>query len=118
MASSGTETLRRGQIAWVELGPARGREQAGTRPAVVIASDGYLVNVPKLAVVVPVTSRDRGWPHHVRLAGTKLGLSRDSFAMTEQPRTVSRSRIGRIGGVVAQDTMAEIDQWLQDFLFS
>lgn len=118
MASRVSESLRRGRIVWVQLDSARGHEQAGTRPAVVVASDGYLENVPELAVVVPLTSRDRGWPHHVRLAGIKLGVPRASFAMTEQPRTVSRSRIRRVGGSVAGDTMAEIDQWLRDFLFA
>jgi mRNA-degrading endonuclease toxin of MazEF toxin-antitoxin module len=32
-------------MVWVNLDPTRGREQAGTRPAVVVSPAGYLVTV-------------------------------------------------------------------------
>lgn len=106
---------RRGSIVWVDLNPTRGREQAGTRPAVVVASDGYLANVPDLVIVVPVTTTDRSWPHHVLLQGPEVDLRRPSLAMTEQPRTIARSRITGSAGSVDAATMADIDQWLRDF---
>lgn len=109
------EPLHRGATVWVNLDPTRGREQAGTRPAIVIASDGYLTSVPELVIVIPVTTRDRRWPHHVRLNGTQLALDRTSFAMTEQPRTIARARITGHAGTVSPEAMAEIDQWLRDF---
>jgi len=109
------EALHRGAAVWVNLDPTRGREQAGTRPAVVIASDDYIANVPELAIVIPVTTRDRHWPHHVRLSGEQLALDRPSFAMTEQPRTIARARITGHAGTVGPTPMAEIDQWLRDF---
>lgn len=110
-----SERLRRGSIIWVDLSPTRGREQAGIRPAVVIASEGYLANVPDLVIVAPVTTTDRGWPHHVRLRGSDVDLPRPSLAMTEQPRTVARSRITGRAGTAGVDTMTDIDQWLRDF---
>ena len=82
----------------------------------VLCSDAYLEAVPDLAVVVPVTSRDRNWPHHVRLAGGRLDLSRASFAMTEQPRTISRTRITRTAGRVDDQTIETITNWIRDFL--
>ena len=109
------DPLARGAVVWVNLDPTLGREQAGTRPAVVISSRGYLANVPDLVIVIPVTTRDRGWPHHVALAGDHLALDRPSFAMTEQPRTIARTRITRSAGQVGQAAMGEIDQWLKDF---
>ena len=69
-----------------------------------------------LVIVVPVTTTDRGWPHHVRLVGQRLGLRRTSFAMTEQPRTISRSRITRRAGRIDAATMDEITEWIKDFL--
>lgn len=107
--------LRRRSIVWVDLSPTRGREQAGSRPAVVISSDGYLANVPELVIIVPVTTTDRGWPHHVRVEGLDVDLPRPSFAMTEQPRTIARSRISGGAGAAGDRTMALIDQWLRDF---
>jgi mRNA interferase MazF len=108
--------LTRGAVVWVQLNPTRGREQAGTRPAVVLSSDGYLDAVPDLAIVVPVTTRDRGWPHHVQLAGRELSLPRASFAMTEQPRTISLNRISDAAGRVDEETMDAITLWIRDFV--
>lgn len=108
--------LQRGSIVWVDLDPTQGREQAGTRPAVVIASDGYLSNVPELVIVVPVTTTDRAWPHHVPVVGPDVELPRTSFAMTEQLRTLTRSRITGRAGAADEATMSTIDQWLRDFI--
>lgn len=107
--------LRRGSIVWVDFNPVQGREQAGTRPAIVIASDGYLANVPELVIVIPVTTTDRAWPHHVPVRGPDVDLPRSSFAMTEQPRTVARSRIAGPAGTASEATMSTIDQWVRDF---
>lgn len=108
--------LQRGSILWVALSPTQGREQAGVRPAVVIASDGYLSSVPDLVIVIPVTTTDRSWPHHVPIEGPLVELPRTSFAMTEQPRTVARSRISGGAGTTSSATLAQIDQWLRDFI--
>ncbi|MHB1846757.1 MAG: type II toxin-antitoxin system PemK/MazF family toxin [Deltaproteobacteria bacterium] len=106
----------RGSIVWVDLGPTRGREQRGERPAVVISSDDYLDSVPDLVIVVPLTTTDRGWPHHVPVAGRSTGLGQASFAMTEQPRTIARERVVRVVGRADAPTLEEIGSWLGDFL--
>ncbi|QBX55884.1 type II toxin-antitoxin system PemK/MazF family toxin [Nocardioides seonyuensis] len=108
--------VRRGDVVWADFDPTRGRERAGERPAVVVASDGYLDAVPDLVIVLPVTTVDRDWPHHVQLRGSRLDLRKPSWALTEQPRTISRSRLSRASGRVDVDCLAEIDQWLRDFL--
>ena len=108
--------IQRGSVVWADLDPATGREQAGVRPAVVIASAGYLTNVADLVVVLPITTTDRGWLHHVRVSGPTVQLPRESFAMTEQVRTISRERITRTRGVASDAAMAEIDSWLRDFI--
>jgi len=109
-------SLERGAIVWVDFDPTAGREQRGTRPALVVSSTDYLASVRDLAVVVPITSVDRGWPHHVLVEGNRTGLSKPSFAMTEQPRTISTIRITRGTGAAGTDTMRHVDQWLRDFL--
>ncbi len=108
--------LSPGSIIWVQLDPTVGREQQGTRPAVVIASRDYLRAVPDLAIVIPATTRDRGWPHHVRLTGTQLKLPKPSWAMTEQPRTISRQRITGAAGNVDATCLQHLSRWLDDFL--
>ncbi|WP_124709257.1 type II toxin-antitoxin system PemK/MazF family toxin [Gordonia insulae] len=108
--------LRRGMVVWAELDPVRGREQSGRRPALVIASNLYLEQADSLAIILPATTTDRGWPNHIRLRGTAFTPSRPTFAMTEQPRTVTRERLHDVIGVVDTDTMGEVDVWLRDFL--
>lgn len=103
-------------VVWAELDPVRGREQAGRRPALVVASDLYLEQADTLAIIVPVTTTDRRWPNHVRLEGAGLALDRPSFAMTEQPRTITRDRLIDFAGAVDAATMNEVDGWIRDFL--
>lgn len=111
-----TEALARGAIVWVDFGPTEGHEQRGTRPALVVCSPSYLTSVRGLVIVVPITSADRGWPHHVLVRGEISGLPKRSFAMTEQPRTISVSRIDRQSGAADDRTVTAVHQWLRDFL--
>ncbi len=101
--------LRRGAVIRAAPDPAVGREQAGRRPAVVVSGDDYLRLVTESIIVVPVTTVDRGWPDHVRLGGSAVGLADPSFAMTEQPKTIDRRRIRTVVGSVDPATLAEID---------
>ena len=111
-----THPLLPGSVVWVDLNPTVGREQSGRRPAVIISSASYLEVVTELAIIVPATTTDRGWPQHVRLTGSALTLSRPTFAMTEQPRTISRRRIASVDKCVDDQCLAQIRQWLNDFL--
>ncbi len=108
--------LRRGDVVWVDFSPTRGREQFGERPAVIVASNDYLDAVPDLGIALPVSTADRGWPHHVRLTGPGLQLRKASWALTEQPRAISRDRVSRSAGHIDSDCQHEIDEWLKDFL--
>lgn len=104
-----------GSVIWVDLSPAHGREQRGRRPAIVVSSVEHLEIVRDLVIVVPCTTRDRGWPNHVKVEGA-TGLSRDCWAMTEQPRTISRDRISAVTGQADSATVAEVATWLRDWL--
>lgn len=108
--------LRRGAVVWAGLDPVLGREQSGRRPVLIVASDLYLEQADTLAIVVPTTTRNRGWPNHVRMRSSGLSLPEPTFAMTEQPRTVTRDRFLGLIGVVDDATMAQVDRWLRDFL--
>ncbi|WP_058234737.1 type II toxin-antitoxin system PemK/MazF family toxin [Devriesea agamarum] len=108
--------LVRGTLVWADLNPVRGREQAGRRPALVISSNLYLEQADTLAIILPATSKNRGWPNHVLLRGPYLNVKQPTYAMTEQPRTVTRDRFLGTIGVVDDETMRNIDRWLRDFM--
>lgn len=100
---------------WAMFGPARGREQTGHRPALVIASNALLQVVDTLAIVMPITTVHRGWPNHVPVEGPS-GLTSPSWVITDQPNTVARERVTRIAGFVNASTMARVDVYLKDFV--
>jgi mRNA interferase MazF len=104
-----------GDVVWANFDRVAGREQAGHRPAVVVASDLYLDVVDTLAIIVPVTSRDRAWSNHVPLSG-ETGLTHRSWAMTEQPQTLSRARLTKVSGRVDDGCLEAIRRYLRDFL--
>lgn len=80
----------------------------------VVSSDGYIDIVTELLVVIPVSRSHRGWPNHIRLSG--IPELHDRFAMTEQPRTISRERLGDQIGQVDDTCLSDIKEWLADFL--
>lgn len=82
----------------------------------MVASELYLEQADTLAIVLPTSTVDRGWPNHVPLRGPELLLPHVSFALTEQPRIVTRDRFFGKLGLVDSATMLEIDRWLRDFL--
>lgn len=106
--------LVQGTVLWGYLDPTVGKEQSGRRPLVVVSSEDYNSLITDLLVVVPVSSVDRGWPNHIELAGSLGSLK--GFAMTEQPRTVSRDRCGEIIGIVDVTCLEQIQRYLADFL--
>ena len=103
-----------GDIVWIFLDPVVGREQGGRRPAVVVSSRAHLTIADTLVSVVPVTSVDRGWSNHILLEGQVL--ERASWAMTEQMRTISRERVSDVAGRVDAATLAEIREWIINFI--
>ena len=100
-----------GAVVIADFGLGKGREQQGLRPAVVISSMEYLGLFPELVGVVPATTNDRGWPSHVVLAG-KTGLTKPTFALTEQYTTISLTRVKRVAGVVNRVTQRQVSDWL------
>lgn len=106
--------LNPGDVIWAFLDPTVGREQSGRRPVVVVSGTAHLMLADTLVAVVPVTSVDRGWSNHVPLH--EIGLPRDSWAMTEQIRTVSRERIADRIGRIDPWTLRAIRGWISDFL--
>jgi mRNA interferase MazF len=94
--------LDAGDLVWIELDPARGREQAGTRPALVI-TDAAFHEVSSLAFVCPITSNVSEWPFKVTIPA---GLRVSGAILVDQMRAVDRrERILRRAGSVPAETL-------------
>jgi mRNA interferase MazF len=55
-----------GDVVWFDFDPQAGHEQGGRRPAVVLSPLAYN-RLIGLALVCPVTSREKGYPFEVKL---------------------------------------------------
>lgn len=87
--------VRRSQIWSVILDPTVAHEQAGTRPCLVVSVDQFNALPIGQAIVVPLTTRDRGFPHHIAVTDDG-GLKRPSWAMCEAVRSLSTTRFGHL----------------------
>jgi mRNA interferase MazF len=107
--------VEHGQVWLVTLDPTVANEQAGTRPCLVVSVNEFNALPIRQAIIVPLTTRDRGFPHHIPVDDDG-GLNRPSWAMCEAVRAVSTTRFGRLIGTAEQHTInVVIDQvalWL------
>jgi mRNA interferase MazF len=86
-----------GQIWSVTLDPTVANEQRGTRPYVVVSVDRFNALPIGQAIVVPLTTRERRFPHHIPVTDDG-GVNRPSWAMCEAVRSVSVERFGQFIG--------------------
>ena len=98
-----------------DLGSSRGREQAGTRPALIVSVDGFNQSGAELVVVVPMTSRRKRVRTHVEVLPPEGGLSVPSYIKCEDVRSLSTERFMRLMGSVSALTLTEVEtrlRWL------
>ena len=109
--------VERGTIVLVELDPTVGHEQRGVRPCVAVSDPD--VNADQrfpLIAVVPITGTPGEGALYPELSPGKSGLTKASFALIDQLRSIDKRRIRRLFGRVTRDEMAAIDQGLELFL--
>ena len=99
---------RRGEVWLVNWNPARGSEQAGRRPAIVIQND---IGNDKAAttIVAAISSTVRDYPMNVRIRPPEGGLERPSIIKTSQILTISKERLEKRIGSLSQERMDEVD---------
>jgi mRNA interferase MazF len=112
-----SEPVRPGDVWLVDLNPVVGSEQAGRRPAIVVSGPLHLALPHGVVFVVPITSRDRGLRHQIRISSSSSGLSTlPSFARPEDARAVAYQRLTRHLGTVTTDELTAVRRILRAFL--
>jgi len=92
-----------------DLSPVIGSERSGRRPVVIVSSPFYASFPIPMAIIVPLTTQDRGLPHHVPVSSPQSGLHRPSWARTDDMRAISEQRLtGRPLGSVSSKEADEI----------
>ena len=99
----------RGDIWIGELNPVRGHEQAGRRPVLIISEDNFNHGPAGLVYAVPLTTRNKRQPAHVKINPPEGGLERESFIMTDQMRVLAKERLSDYRGRVNPETISEVE---------
>ena len=106
------------QVWLVDFGNPVGHEKGGIRPAVVVGSATHCRFPIGMAIVVPLTTRDRGLDHHVRIDSPESGLARPSWARTEDITAISTRRLRRPQplGAVSASEIERLSDWLREMV--
>jgi mRNA interferase MazF len=110
------QTIKRGEIYLVDWNPARGSEQAGNRPALIIQNDiGNKVS-PNTIIAAISTRITESYPFVVHCKSGEGGLERDSAIDLATIMTISKTRLGTRFGQLDADKMAEVDEAIKTSL--
>src|SRR5271166_6395651 len=102
-----------GDLIWTDFDPARGREQAGRRPALVVSDATFTANTG-LALVCPITSRVRPFPTSVVLPA---GLPVAGEILISHVRSIdTQARPVRYAGAVGVDVAQLVRAKLNAFV--
>jgi len=104
-----TAECKRGDIFLVNWNPARGSEQAGIRPAVVIQNDIGNTYSPTTIVAACSASITRSFPFIVRISARDSGLDRDTAVNLAQIMTIGKDRLEKKIGRMTAKKMTELD---------
>jgi len=100
-----TRTDRPSDLILVNLEPALGTEQRGTRPAINISTI-EMNTITQRVIICPITNNTHYWPSKVLLP---TGLAASGAILVDQVRSIDRNtRVLRFLGTVPDAVLAEV----------
>jgi mRNA interferase MazF len=107
--------ILRGEIRWADLNPAKGREQSGTRPVLVLSHDVFNERSGTvIAIAITSQTQKAGFPLTLELKTG--GLPKRSWAKISQVRTLSTERIGQLLGKASQEELTQVIEGLNEIV--
>ena len=86
--------VKRGDMFYADLSPVIGSEQGGIRPVLIIQNDlGNKYSPTVIAAAITSQTNKAKIPTHIELGGNTKGLKSNSVILTEQIRTIDKSRL-------------------------
>ena len=100
--------VKQGDIVLIELGNVQGSEYGKNRPAVIVQEDVYndYFNTTVVALITGKVIPE--YTTNIFLSKLESGLRRDSMILTNQLRSIDKSRINKIVGMISPSTLNKI----------
>jgi mRNA interferase MazF len=107
--------ILRGEIRWADLNPARGHEQGGKRPVVIISHDVFNERSGTvIAMAITGQPQRAGFPLTLELGPSRL--PKRSWVKISQVRTLSVERIREVIDCISPEQMEELIQGLNEIV--
>jgi mRNA interferase MazF len=100
---------RRGEVWLINWNPARGSEQAGFRPALIIQNNIGNEKSPT-TIVAAISSSIKLYPMNVGIQPPEGGLATPSMVKTSQILTVDKDRLEKRLGNLSKSTMIRVER--------
>lgn len=103
--------IRRGDMFYADLSPVVGSEQGGIRPVLIIQNDtGNKYSPTVIAAAITSQTGKAKLPTHIEISSKENGLKSDSVVLTEQIRTIDKSRLKeKIGHIEDNKIMDKVN---------
>ncbi|MDD2586592.1 MAG: type II toxin-antitoxin system PemK/MazF family toxin [Syntrophomonadaceae bacterium] len=105
--------IKRGEIYFAQLNPVIGSEQGGIRPVLVVQNDiGNQYSPTTIILAITSQINKAKLPTHIEINSEGYGLERDSVILSEQIRTIDKTRLKQRISVLDEETMDKVEQAL------
>ena len=103
--------IKRGDMFYADLSPVVGSEQGGIRPVLIIQNDtGNKYSPTVIAAAITSQTGKNKLPTHIEIGSDNNGLKSDSVVLTEQIRTIDKSRLKeKIGHINDNGVMSRVN---------
>ena len=106
--------IKRGDMFYADLSPVVGSEQGGIRPVLIIQNDlGNKYSPTVIAAAITSQTNKAKLPTHIEIDSKDCGLKNNSVILTEQIRTIDKSRLKeKIGHIDDKKVIGQINDAL------
>ena len=105
--------IKRGDMFYADLSPVVGSEQGGIRPVLIIQNDVGNKHSPTVIAAITSQTTKNKLPTHIEISPEESGLKADSIVLTEQIRTIDKSRLKeKIGHINDERIINELNSAL------
>src|SRR5262245_52613904 len=105
----------RGDVRWADLDPARGHEQRGRRPVLILSHDVFNER-SRTAIAVALTSQPQAVRFPLTLELRSAGLPKRSWVKIGQVRTLALERLGVRLARVRPEVVARVVEGLNEII--